>query len=161
MEFDKRLERAIVRGQRTRDALGREQAEKELSVEDLKNLHSKCRLDLTDRIEECLRQLADHFPGFRYETVIGEAGWGAKISRDDLQLAGGGRSENRYSRLELTIRPFSSTHIVEMTAKGTVRNKEVFNRSHYQQLADVDVDSFSELIDLWVLEYAEQYAARG
>ena len=161
MEFEKRLERAIVRGQRTRDERGRERAEQELTLEDLKNLHSKCRLDLTDRIEECLRQLADHFPGFNYQTVIGEDGWGAKISRDDLALGGSGRSENRYSRLELVVRPFSSTHIVELAAKGTVRNQEIFNRNHFQQLSDVDVDSFAELIDLWVLEYAEQYAARG
>jgi hypothetical protein len=107
-----------------------------------------------------LRKLADHFPGFRYESVLSEAGWGAKISRDDLAFSTD-RRESRYSRLELLIRPLGPAQIVELAAKGTVRNKEVFNRTHYQQLSEVDVDSFSEMIDLWVLEYAEQYAARG
>jgi hypothetical protein len=160
MDFDKRLQRAIVRGQRTRDVEGRAQAERALSTEELKNLHSKVRLDLSERIEQCLRKLADHFPGFRYESVFSEAGWGAKISRDDLAFSTD-RRESRYSRLELLIRPLGPAQIVELAAKGTVRNKEVFNRTHYQQLSEVDVDSFSEMIDLWVLEYAEQYAARG
>ena len=52
MDFDKRLERAIERGQQARDAKGRELAEKGVSEEDLRNLHSKCRLELCDRIEQ-------------------------------------------------------------------------------------------------------------
>jgi hypothetical protein len=49
--------------------------------------------------------------------------------------------------------------VLELVAKGTVRNKEVFSRNHYQRLADVDLESFRELIELWVLDYAELYAA--
>jgi hypothetical protein len=60
----------------------------------------------------------------------------------------------------MLVRPFSSTHIIELAAKATVRNKEIFNRSHFQFLNQIDVDSFRELIDLWALEYAEQFAAR-
>ena len=71
-----------------------------------------------------------------------------------------GDSNNFYSRFEMVIRPLSSAHIVELAAKATVRNKEIFNRSHFQFLNQVDVDSFSEMIDLWALEYAEQFAAR-
>ena len=95
-----------------------------------------------------MKQLADHFPGFRYQSVVSEEGWGAKISRDDYR-GGRGDATNLYSRFEMVIRPFSSVHIVELAAKGTVRNKEVFSRSHFQFLNQVDVDSFSELIDLW------------
>ena len=159
MDFDKRLEKAIDRGRQTRAAKGEKQAQEAMSAEDLKNLHSKCRLDLSEHIEACLKKLADHFPGFRYQSIISEDGWGAKISRDDFR---GGRSasNNFYSRFEMVVRPFSSAHIVELAAKATVRNKEVFNRSHFQFLNQVDVDSFSELIDLWALEYAEQFAAR-
>jgi hypothetical protein len=58
------------------------------------------------------------------------------------------------------IRPFSSAHVLELAAKGTIRNKEVFNRSHYQRLTDADPRTFEELIDLWTLEYAELYAAK-
>ena len=51
-------------------------------------------------------------------------------------------------------------HVLDLTAKGTIRNKEVFNRSFFEKLADVDLDKFRELIDVWVLEYAELYAAK-
>ena len=61
----------------------------------------------------------------------------------------------------MLIRPFSSSHIVELVGKATIRNKEAFNRTHFQFLREVDVDSFTELIDLWILEYAELYAARN
>lgn len=160
MDFDKRLEHAVERGRQTRDARGRAQAEQAMSEEDMRNLHSRCRLELSEHIESCLRKLADHFLGFRFETVIGEDGWGAKVSRDDIVGGRGGQPRNLYSRLEMVIRPFTSSHIVELVAKGTIRNKEVLTRTHFQFLSQVDVDSFREMIDLWILEYAEKYAAR-
>jgi hypothetical protein len=67
---------------------------------------------------------------------------------------------NEYSRLEVTIRPYSASHVLDLAAKGTIRNKEIFNRNYYEPLADADAQKFSELIDAWVLEYAELYAAR-
>lgn len=60
----------------------------------------------------------------------------------------------------MLVTPLGSAAIVELVAKGTIRNKEVFNRKHFQQLSRVDLDSFKELVDLWVLEYAEQFSAR-
>jgi len=160
MDFEKRLERAIVRGRQSKDAKGRQKPEQALREEEMKTLHSKCRLDLSDHVEKCLRQLCDHFPGFQYQTVVGENGWGAKVSRDDLNLGKSGQAESQYSRLEMLVRPFGSAHIVELMAKGTIRNKEIFHRTHYQFLNQIDLDSFSELVDLWVLEFAEQFAAR-
>ena len=84
-------------------------------------------------------------------------GWGARLSRDDLDRQGG-KLRNVYTRLEMVIRPYSEAHIVELTAKGTIRNRETLKRAHYQFLAEADVDSFRELIDLWVLEFAEEFA---
>lgn len=159
MDFNKRLEKAIDRGRQTRAAKGEKQAQEAMSAEDLKNLHSKCRLDLSEHIEDCLKKLADHFPGFRYQSVVSEDGWGAKISRDDFR-GRRGDANNLYSRFEMLIRPLSPAHIVELAAKATVRNKEIFNRAHFQFLNQVDLDSFSEMIDLWALEYAEQFSAR-
>ena len=160
MDFEKRLERAIDRGKQTRNAKGRQQTEQSVSEDELKTMHSKCRLDLSEHVENCLKQVADHFPGFRFQTVVDEGGWGAKVIRDDLAVVTSGQAESLYSRLEMLVRPFSSTHIVELVAKGTIRNKEIFNRTHFQFLNQLDVDSFSELVDLWVLEFVEQYAAR-
>lgn len=160
MEFEKRLERAIERGQRVRDRKGRAAAEEAMSEEDLKTLHSRYRLELSDHVESCLKRLADYFPGFQFQTVVGEEGWGARISRDDL-VASRGAAQSLYSRLEMLVRPFTSSHIIELAAKGTIRNKEALNRNHFQFLSDADLESYRELIDLWVLEYAEKFAAEA
>ena len=85
---------------------------------------------------------------------------GAALSRDDIGLRSGRRT-NFFSRLEIVIRPASSYHVLDLAAKATVRNKEVFNRSHYQRLTEVDPTSFEEMIDLWVLEFAEHYSAKS
>ncbi len=159
MEFDQRLQRAIQRGQQSRELRDRAQVAQQLSSEELRSRYSQARLELSEHIERCLRKLADHFPGFRYESILGDAGWGARISRDDLHLSRRGPADSHYSRLELVISPLGTRPIIELVAKGTIRNREVLQRRHFQQLEQLDVQSFAELIDLWVLEYAEQYAA--
>ena len=78
---------------------------------------------------------------------------------DDLRVARGRRQGNDYSRLEMTVRPYSEMHVLDLAAKGTIRNREVFNRNYFEKLQDVDLDKFIELVDIWVLEYAELYAA--
>ena len=122
-------------------------------------MHSEYRLELTEYIEQCLRQVVDQFPGFLMESVMAEEGWGTAVRRDDLGLVSGGGRENFYSRLELVVRPYSQVHVLELATKGTIRNKEIYNRNQYQRLGEIDLDSFKELIDLWVLEYAERFAA--
>lgn len=161
MEFDKRLERAIIRGRQTREAKGREAEEQAITEEELRALHSRYRIELSEHIEACLRKLAEHFPGFEYQTIVSEDGWGARISRDDVTGGRGRKLRTRYSRLEMVIRPFSSAHIIELTAKAAVRNKEIYNRTHFQFLSQADMESFTELIDLWALEYAERYSAQA
>lgn len=161
MDFEQRLTKAIERGQRRGDDRSREDEAKAMSEEELKRLHSKYRLLLSEHIEDCMRRLPNHFPGFQFETLIGERGWGAACFREDLRLGHGGKRGSDYSRLEMTVRPPSSYQILELTAKGTIRNKEVYNRSHFDRLAEVDSEKFIELIDLWVLEYAELYAAKS
>ena len=83
---------------------------------------------------------------------------GAAVSRDDVGLAEG-RRRNFYSRLQLVVSPFSKYQVLELVAKGTVRNKEAFGRNHYQRLSEVDIESFRELVELWVLDYAELFAS--
>jgi hypothetical protein len=159
MDFDERLQKAIQRGQHRNEQREAEDREQELSLDELKRLHSQYRLQLSEHIEQCIQRLPTHFPGFRFETIFGDRGWGAACSRDDIRMEGGKRA-NDYSRLEMTIRPFADYHVVELTAKGTIRNKEEFNRNYFETIADTDVAKFTEFIDLWVLEYAELYAAR-
>ena len=76
-----------------------------------------------------------------------------------MWISAHGRRGNLFSRLQLVVSPYSKYHVLELAAKGTVRNKEVLSRNHYQRLAEVDLESFRELVELWVLDYAELYAA--
>jgi hypothetical protein len=158
MSFRERLQRATERGKQARAAQLNEAAAKALSEEECRRLHSQYRLTLTEYIESCLGEMADNFPGFRLETIVDESGWGAAANRDDVDL-GGGRRGNLFSRLQLVVAPYNKYHVLELVAKGTVRNKEVLSRNHYQRLSDVDLESFRELVELWVLDYAEHYSA--
>lgn len=160
-DFEKRLEKAIERGQRASDERARVEALRALNEQELRRLHTQYRLELSERIEGCLQKIARHLPGFEMEQVVSERGWGAAVSRNDIELAAGRRAGTRFSRLEMTIRPLSEAYVLELAAKATVRSKEYFTRSHYQRLSDVDIASFTELIDLWVLEFAELYSAKS
>lgn len=159
MEFEERLQKAIQRGERR----GVEQVEaakrQALSEEELKRHHGQYRLQLSEHIETCLQKLPNYFPGFRYETIFGDRGWGGAVRRDDIRIITGKRADE-YSRLEITIRPLSSVLVVDLAAKGTIRNKEVFTRNYYEKIEDADAAKFMQLVDAWVLEYAEMYAAQ-
>lgn len=160
MEFDKRLEQAIQRGQRESNARARDEARRLMSERELRRLYGQHRIELSEHIESCLRQLADHLPGFQYETIVDQRGWGGAVGRSDLQIREGSAG-NAFSRLEMVIRPLSSANVLELTSKGTVRNRELYSRSHYQRLGEVDDTTFRELIDHWILEYAEAYSGES
>jgi hypothetical protein len=160
MDFQSRLEKAIERGRREKAARAHDAQQKALNQRELQRLFTQYRLELVERIEDALKQLADHFPGFRFEAVVNERGWGAAVSRQDLEIHGRSRKDY-FSRLEVVVRPFSEAAVFELAAKGTVRNRELFHRSHYQRLTEVDTATFHEVLDLWVLEFAEAYAAEG
>lgn len=159
MDFEERLKKAIERGHRRGDQKSQAARDRALSEDELKRLHSQYRLQLSEHIEDCIQRLASHFPGFQSETIFGDRGWGAGCSRDDLQLRAG-RRQATFSRLEVTVRPPSSMHVLDLAAKGTIRNKEVFVRNYFEKVQDADPAKFLELIDIWVLEYAELYAAQ-
>ena len=156
MDFDKRLQDAIARGQQQHEAHAKGAAQQAVNEEELRRLHSQYRLDLSEYIEQAMRRLPEHFPGFRYESLSGDRGWGAGISRDDVRRGG-----NSFSRLEVAVRPFTTSAVLELTAKGTIANKELFNRTHFQRIGEVDLSSYRQMIDLWMLEYAERYAAQA
>ena len=158
MSFEDRLKKAIQRGRNRNEASQAAEQAKALTEEEFKRLHSQARLTLSDHIEECIRTVSQQFPGFQQETVYGEKGWGAACTRDDIRMERGNRT-NLYSRLEMTVRPHSSANVIDLAAKGTIHNREVFNRSYYEQLPDIDEAKFLELIDVWALEYAEMFAA--
>jgi hypothetical protein len=158
MSFKERLQRATERGKQAREAQLHEAAAKALSEEECRRLHSQYRLALTDHIEKCLGELADNVPGFRTESIMDEAGWGSGVTRDDFGLIAGKRN-TFFSRMRIVVTPYSQYRVLAVTAKGTVRNKEVLSRNYYQPLADADLQTFRELIETWALDYAELYSA--
>lgn len=159
-EFESRLESAISRGKRRAELKANEQRREQLSEEELRRMHTSYRLALSERIESAVHRVADHFPGFQQESLFGEVGWGSACYRDDLRIQSGRRS-NQYSRLELVIRPYSESRVLDLKGKGTVMNREVFNRSYFAEVVDVDLQEFEQLIDTWAIEYAEMYAAKS
>jgi len=68
MDFDKKLENAIERGQQRNTRLKDAERQKTLSAEDLRNRHNEYRLDLSEYIEINLKKMAQHFPGFERGT---------------------------------------------------------------------------------------------
>jgi hypothetical protein len=158
-DFDERLEQAIRRGEHRQAEQAQAAMRQKMSEAQLKSLHGKYRLQLSEHIEECMQRLPDHFPGFQYETVYGEKGWGAACSRDDFGPGQGRQRKNLYSRLLLAIRPHSHLNVLELVGKATVRNKGVYNRTFFEELQDADPENFIQRIDYWVIEFAELYAA--
>jgi len=158
MDFEKQLERAINRGYRRKDAAEQESAQRRLTEDEFRTLHSKARLQMSDHVAQGLHKLADHFAGFDFREIVSADGWGAKITRDDM-AGGAGRPMTRlYSHLELLVKPYSPAHILELVVRGAIRNKETLARSHYQKLEDLDLDAYQDVIDQWILEYAERFA---
>ena len=161
MDFDKRLKDAIDRGKRRAEQEHEQLQQQQMSEQDLRNKHTEFRLGISDHIESCLRSLAEHFPGFEYETIYGDRGWGGAIFRDDLTTdKGSGKTGSFYSRLEITVKPYSQYRLVDVAVRGTVFNREVLSTSFYEEVQSASVDSFLEKVDFWSVTYAENFAAR-
>lgn len=157
-DFDDKLKQAAARGANRANFSQSEAERKKAEAEEFRALHSKLRLELSESIELVMKKIADLFPGFRYQSVFGDAGWGGACLRDDLVIERGVR-QNKYSRFEMAVRPVNEFYILDLQAKGTIANRELLTRSFYQPLGEVDARKFHELIESWALTYAELYAA--
>lgn len=158
MDFQERLKQAAQRGASVRADRFVEAAAQALTDEECRRKHSSMRLALCDVIEARLHLLADSFPGFRTETVVDDRGWGALVTRDDVGFQGGKRT-NQFSRLQVTVSPYSEYRVFDVVAKGTIRNKDAFTRGHFDKLDVADLERFRGLVEQWVVEYAERFAA--
>ena len=159
-DFEQRLQQAIDRGTRQAAKAARDLAEQRLTEEELRRLHADFRLKLSEHIEHCCRKLADFLPGFRVGTVLGDGGWGAEAHRSDFGVNEKGERGEFYSRLEVSVRPYTPRQVIDLVAKGTVRNKEVLHRNTFGRLPHVDVPHLQQTVDQWVLEFAEKYSAK-
>jgi len=132
MDFDKKLENAIERGQQRHTRLKDAEKQKALSVEDLRNRHNEFRLDLSEYIEVNLNKMAQHFPGFEYETLYGSKGWGGAIHRNDLDRGDDGKAGSFFSRIELTVKPQNEYNVV----RPIVRNPLLSETDYAKQKFD-------------------------
>ncbi|MFK7767543.1 MAG: hypothetical protein AB8B55_10010 [Mariniblastus sp.] len=160
MDFEDKLQEAIERGQSRSTAKQDAQKQASMTKEDLRNRHNEFRLNLSDHIETCLKKMADHFPGFDYETIYGSKGWGGAVSRNDIDRGPDGRAGSFFTRVEITVRPQNEFNVVNIAGKGTIRDKEVFVWNHFEEIGEAKQEAYEELIDKWVLQFAETFAAR-
>lgn len=161
MDFEKELEAAIERGQSQSAAKNSADKLAAQTKEDLRNKHNEFRLNLSEHIEQCLDRLSNHFPGFQYETLYGHKGWGGAIARDDIDRGPDGKAGTFFSRLEITVKPQNEFNVVNICGKGAIRDKEIFSWNHFEDISSAEESAFRSMIDKWVLEYAEQFAARS
>lgn len=159
-DFNKRLESAIERGKRDADDRVKSQKKRQETAEELQERHSEYRLALCDHIEKTINQLADHFPGFRAESVYDDDGWGSACYRENLHIENGKRT-TKFSRCEIIVRPCTELLVLDIKGKGIVNSREVFKQSHYHKLDDLKLDDFKKCIEGWSLRFAEIYAAQG
>ena len=160
MDFESKLEEAIQRGQNRNAAKTNAQKQSELSKEDVRNRHNNYRLNLSDYIESCLKKLANHFPGFEYEIIYGSKGWGGALSRVDIDRGPSGKAGSFFSRIEITVRPQNEFNVVNIIGKGTIRDKELFSWNHFEAILAAKQEDFEQMIDNWIFQFAEQFAAR-
>lgn len=158
-EFEERLKNAVARGSNRAESLQAAEERKRQEAEELKRLHTKYRLELSEHIEHAIKKLIDMFPGFRYQSVFSDAGWGSACLRDDLIIEKGTRS-NKYSRLEIVVRAVNEFSVLDLQAKGTIADRELMTRSLYHPIAQVDMAKFRKAVDDWIVAYAELYAMK-
>jgi len=160
MSFDDRLRQAIERGQKRGETRAQEAQKQALTEEECKRLHSQLRLRLSEQIEACIKRLPNVFSGVSVRKRSTETRDGAGACfRDDLRIVGGQRSSN-YSRLEMTVRPYSSFHVLgnhgqrdHPEQRGLQTATTTRNWKKWTKL------NSATLIDAWVLEYVEMFAA--
>ncbi len=159
MDFEEQLRQAISRGQEQGSVRKSSEEKQQLSEEYLKNRHAEFRLALSDYIEEGVKRLTEHFPGFEYETIYGDRGWGGAVYRDDITRGKNGKSGAFYSRLEIAVRPMSEFNVLNVSGKGTIHDKEYYSWNYFKEIPDVSLVDFREKIDGWILVYAEKFAS--
>ena len=127
-----------------------------------RSVTASTKFALTSQIisEEGLKKIANHFPGFEYETIYGTKGWGGALSRNDLDRGPDGKAGSFFSRVEMTVRPQNEFDVINIVGKGTIRDKEMFVWKHFDGIAEADQAQFVQMIDNWLLQFAEQFAAR-
>ena len=159
MSFEDQLRKAISRGQDQGTSRREANEQEQLNADALKNRHNQYRLQVSDHIEVGVKKLCEHFPGFTYETIYGDRGWGGAVYRDDITRGISGKSGSFYSRLEITVRPINEFNVLNISGKGTVHNREQFNWNFFREIQEVSIDDFKEKVDSWILVYAEKFAS--
>ncbi|MEQ1904504.1 MAG: hypothetical protein ABL888_09990 [Pirellulaceae bacterium] len=153
MNFEDQIKKAIDRGRQTGQISQEASRAAQLTQDELKRRHSAYRLELSEYIEQTLRKVPNLVPGFSFETVYGDRGWGGAIARDDIQRGG-----TFYSRLELSVRPAGEYGLLTIVGRGTIKNREVLSWNHFAEIADVETNAFKKLIDAWILQYIEMFS---
>ena len=58
------------------------------------------------------------------------------------------------------VRPINELNVVNIAGKGTVANKEIYAWNQFEDISDAKLESFQQIIDSWIVMYAEKFASR-
>ena len=50
--------------------------------------------------------------------------------------------------------------MVNIAGKGTIADKELFSWNHFEDIDDATFESFEKKLQNWMIQFAEQFAAR-
>ena len=77
-------------------------------------------------------------------------------------VAPDGHRENFFSRLEMSDPPlFVVPRVGADGQRDDSQTRKSSTAAHYQRLTEADPTTFREMIDQWILEFAELYAAKN
>ena len=80
--------------------------------------------------------------------------------RQDIDRGPDGRAGSFFTRVEITVRPQNEFNVVNIAGKGTIRDKEIFSWNYFEEIEHAKQETFETMLDKWILQFAETFAAR-
>jgi hypothetical protein len=157
-DFRSRIQRAVNSGKGADRGRAAEKREARQAGRKIRELHENFDGELRPHIHTCLEELNREFPAFDMQEVYNEKGRGYALARDDAIRGGSERRDRYYSRLEIYVHHFKDHGYLEVSAKGSIRNKEKYERSEDDRLETLEIDLFKRFVERVVVEYAHDFA---
>ena len=157
MNFDKRIQRAIHRGQQGSVIKSGAPTAKPSSARQHEKIHTEVRDELIEHLDYCLASVAKHFPEFRVQTIVSENGWGTRMAADHAAAKSKKKTPSAKSFFEILVPPLQDRPVIELKSRATILDQEVFLRTHYQPLDAIDFTSLARVIEKWCLDFVESY----
>ena len=127
-----------------------------MTKKELQRLHSQARLELASTSSAACGSWPTAFPAFASRRSWIRAAGARRISRDDLRLRRGTAATSCFSRLEMLITPITPRRCWNWPPKARSATARSSAARNISVSPSPHMPVFANLIDLWVLEYAER-----